>query len=93
VGSCLFVVGGHDGVEYRDGVGVFNLVSLTYEPRPIAGLVPSPRGYHACVLADSRVFLFGGYNGSKVYKPGDVYVLDLAAAAYLPQVTSFMVDV
>lgn len=66
-------------------------VSLQYEPRQIAGRPPSARGYHASCLADSRVFIFGGFNGIEVYD--DVHVLDLAGAAYLPQVTSFRIDV
>ena len=66
-------------------------VSLQYEPRPTAGKPPSPRGYHCALLADSRVFAFGGYNSHDVFD--DVFVLDLAGAAYLPQVTSFKIDV
>jgi hypothetical protein len=48
------------------------------------------RGYHATILADSRLFVFGGYNGQTAFD--DVYILDLAAGAYLPQVTSFTMD-
>jgi Rab9 effector protein with kelch motifs len=65
-------------------------VSLQYEARPIHGKPPSPRGYHAAVLADSRLFVFGGFNGHTVFD--DVYLLDLAGAAYLPQVTSFRIE-
>jgi hypothetical protein len=66
-------------------------VSLQYEPKSTAGKPPSARGYHSSVLADGRVFVFGGFNGHDVYD--DVYILDLAGAAYLPQVTSFRIDV
>ena len=66
-------------------------MSLQYEPRQVAGRPPSARGYHAACLADSRVFIFGGFNGIEVFD--DVHVLDLAGAAYLPQVTSFRIDV
>lgn len=66
-------------------------VSLNFETRPIAGKPPAPRGYHAALIADSRLFIFGGFNGNEVYD--DVYNLDLAGAAYLPQVTSFAIDV
>lgn len=55
------------------------------------GKPPTPRGYHVALLADSRLFVFGGFNGHVVYD--DVYILDLAAAAYLPQVTSFTIEV
>jgi hypothetical protein len=67
-----------------------SVVSLQYEQRPVLGKGPSGRGYHATILADSRIFLFGGSNGSNTYD--DVYILDLAAGAYLPQVTSFNVE-
>lgn len=66
------------------------LVSLEYEQRKAFGKTPTPRGYHSTILADSRLFTFGGYNGTISYD--DVHVLDLAAGAYLPQVTSFDVE-
>ncbi|KZV71745.1 galactose oxidase [Peniophora sp. CONT] len=91
VGSYLFITGGHDGTEYLSDLLLFNLVSLQFESRPIAGRAPASRGYHASILADSRLFVFGGFSGHDVFD--DVHVLDLAAAAYLPQVTSFRVEV
>ena len=69
----------------------FPPVSLSYERRTIAGRPPSARGYHASLLADSRLFVFGGFNGNEVFD--DVHMLELAGAAYLPQVTSFTMDV
>jgi hypothetical protein len=62
-------------------------VSLAFEPRSTLGKAPSARGYHVTLLADSRLFLFGGFNGSTPFD--EVHILDLAAAAYLPQVTHF----
>lgn len=44
----------------------------------------SARGYHVSILADSRVFVFGGFNGQDVYE--DVHILDLAGSGYLAQV-------
>ncbi|KAG5651412.1 hypothetical protein H0H81_008746 [Sphagnurus paluster] len=90
VGSFLFITGGFNGEEYCSEVLPFNLVSLIYEPRIAVGKPPSGRGYHATILADSRLFLFGGFDGNTAYD--DVYILDLAAGAYLPQVTSFSVE-
>ncbi|TFK81738.1 galactose oxidase [Polyporus arcularius HHB13444] len=91
VGSYLFIYGGHDGASYMSDLLLFNLVSLQYESRAIAGRPPAARGYHAACLADSRMFVFGGFNGLEVFD--DVHILDLAGAAYLPQVTSFRIDV
>ncbi|KAF8522698.1 galactose oxidase [Hysterangium stoloniferum] len=87
VGSYLFVIGGHDGSKYNHELQLFNLVTSQWEARDSRGRCPTSRGYHASVLTDSRIFVFGGFDGSCVYD--DVYILDLAAAAYLPQVTSF----
>ena len=66
-------------------------VSLQYEPRPARGIPPSPRGYHASVLADGRLWVFGGYDGRTAHD--DVHVLDLASAAYLSQVTGFYINI
>jgi len=90
VGSYIFIVGGHNAVDYVSDLLMYNLVSLQYEPRLIFGKPPSTRGYHACILADSRLFLFGGFNGQNAFN--DVHILDLAAGAYRPQVTSFTME-
>ncbi|KAJ7166577.1 galactose oxidase [Mycena filopes] len=87
VGSYLFIIGGHDGQRYKHDLLLFNLVSLAFEPRGTLGKAPTARGYHVTLLADSRLFLFGGFNGTTPFD--EVHILDLAAAAYLPQVTHF----
>ncbi|KAH7882189.1 hypothetical protein F5I97DRAFT_1817533 [Phlebopus sp. FC_14] len=91
VGSYLFIVGGHDGNAYNSEILPFNLVNLQYEAREVCGKPPSPRGYHVTIVADGRLFLFGGFNGHDVFD--DVYILDLAGAAYLPQVISFQINI
>jgi len=65
----------------------FASVSLAYETKPVAGQPPSARGYHVSILADSRIFIFGGFNGQDVYE--DVHILDLAGSGYLAQVHAF----
>lgn len=66
-------------------------VSLQYESRSTCGKPPSTRGYHEVIVTDSRLFLFGGFNGHEAYD--DVHILDLAGAAYLPQVMSFAIEI
>lgn len=66
----------------------FSAVSLAYETKPVAGQPISARGYHVSLLADSRVFVFGGFNGQDVYE--DVHILDLAGSGYLAQVRAFI---
>ncbi|KAF8989519.1 hypothetical protein BGZ52_000580, partial [Haplosporangium bisporale] len=51
------------------------------------GIPPAGRGYHASLLYDSRLFMFGGYDGQTVFD--DIYILDLSTCAYLPQITDF----
>jgi hypothetical protein len=63
---------------------------MQYETRPVHGRKPLPRGYHGAFLAESRVYILGGFNGSDVFD--DLHCLELAAASYLPQVTGFGVD-
>jgi len=90
VGSYLFIVGGHTGAGYSSEILYFNLVSLQFESRVTFGRPPSSRGYHAAIVTDSRLFIFGGFNSHDTLN--DVYILDLAGAAYLPQVMSFAIE-
>ncbi|ORX41276.1 hypothetical protein BD324DRAFT_574553 [Kockovaella imperatae] len=86
VGSYLFIIGGHNGQSYAQDVLLFNLVTLQWEFKTPAGMAPPGRGYHVSLLHDGRIFISGGYNGMAVFN--DLWVLDLSAAAYLPQVVS-----
>ncbi|KAG8699065.1 hypothetical protein FRC09_006854 [Ceratobasidium sp. 395] len=87
VGSYLFVLGGHNSISFVSDLVLFNLVTLQYESRTCAGRTFPARGYHGAVLADSRLIVTGGFDGEAVFE--DVSILDLAALAYLPQVTRF----
>ncbi|EPQ26888.1 uncharacterized protein PFL1_05523 [Pseudozyma flocculosa PF-1] len=90
VGSYLFVFGGHDSKTYTDELLTLNLVNLQWEPRRVCGAKPPGRGYHQAWLRDSRLFVHGGFDGKDIFD--DLYYLDLAACAYLPQITSFTVE-
>jgi len=57
----------------------------------VCGRKPPGRGYHQAWLRDSRLFVHGGFDGKEIYN--DLYFVDLAACAYLPQITSFGVEV
>jgi len=89
VGSYLFIIGGHDGIKYSREVLLLNLVTMNWETRKVYGKVPSGRGYHTAVLYDSRIYVFGGYDGHHVFN--EMYALELSACAYLPQITDFEV--
>ncbi|CAD6928132.1 unnamed protein product [Tilletia controversa] len=90
VGSYLFVTGGHDGASYTSEILTLNLVNLQWEPRRVCGRKPPGRGYHEAWLRDSRLFMHGGYDGRQIYD--DLHYVDLAACAYLPQITSFGIE-
>lgn len=64
---------------------------MSWEARKIYGAPPNPRGYHTTILYDSRLYIIGGYDGKNVFD--DVYMLELSACAYLPQITNFEIDI
>jgi N-acetylneuraminic acid mutarotase len=71
IGSYLFIMGGHDGLEYSSEVLMLNLVTMTWDTsRKIWGEKMSGRGYHGAVLVDGRVFIVGGFDGEKVFGGG-----------------------
>ncbi|KAI0244378.1 hypothetical protein L0F63_003636, partial [Massospora cicadina] len=89
----LLVYGrGRNSRSYVEELMAFNLRKLpklcssalekgTWEPRKAFGNAPLPRGYHTTILHDSRLFLWGGYDGSQFFDA--MYVLDLSASSYL----------
>ncbi|KAI9206513.1 uncharacterized protein BJ171DRAFT_422235 [Polychytrium aggregatum] len=88
VGSFLFIIGGHDGTSYSSEVLMLNLITMEWEQRLVVGLEsPGERGYHSACYNDSRVFVFGGYNGQEVFN--DMFILDLSSVAYLTQTSDF----
>lgn len=90
VGSYLFVFGGHNSKAYTSELLTLNLVNLQWESRKVCGKKPLGRGYHQAWLRDSRLFVHGGFDGKDIFD--DLHYLDLAACAYLPQITSFSVE-
>ena len=63
---------------------------MAWEIRKVYGQAPTARGYHTMVMYDSRLIVFGGYDGKHYFD--DVYVLDLSGNAYLVQVNNFAID-
>ena len=67
------------------------IATMTWETRRVYGQAPTPRGYHTMLLYDSRLFIYGGYDGKQLYN--QVNLLDLSSSAYLPQISNFSIDV
>lgn len=67
------------------------LVTLQWEPRTVKGQPPPRIGYHTTTLHDSRLIVIGGFDGRHVFD--QVWCLELASSAYLPQVTNFSIPI
>ncbi|KAH9471068.1 hypothetical protein MJO29_003190 [Puccinia striiformis f. sp. tritici] len=57
--------------------------------KSVEGQLPPRIGYHTATLHDSRLIIIGGFDD--VYD--QVWCLELASSAYLPQVTNFTIPV
>jgi hypothetical protein len=55
--------------------------------RLTGSIKPSGRAFHTAILNDSRLWVFGGFNGDDMFF--DQYILDLGALAYIPNVTNW----
>ena len=79
VGSSLFVFGGNDAKNNLSELKVMNFdasgETLHWTKKPCSGTAPSARGYHTATAFDSRIFIIGGYDGTRCF--GDTHVLDL----------------
>lgn len=64
---------------------------MQWDRRKVYGQKPCGRGYHAAVLYDSRLFIFGGFDGKQVFN--DTYILELAVSSYYSQISHFSVVV
>lgn len=92
IGSYLFIMGGHDGVEYSSDILMLNLVTMAWDTsRNVYGAKMSGRGYHGATLVDGRVIIIGGFDGEKVF--GETWILELGGCSYFSQISCFTIDV
>jgi len=77
------IFGGHTSETYTNELKMLNI-----DPRvevsevvvkPSSGIAPCARGYHSSLYYDSRLFVFGGYDGDKSFN--DTNILDLGIYA------------
>ncbi|KAF8749193.1 galactose oxidase [Rhizoctonia solani] len=97
LGSYSLILGGHNGQVFLSDLILFKLCSFVFfflarirssvRDETVRWTDAPARGYHSVVLADSRLVVTGGFDGEAIFD--DVSILDLAALAYLPQVTRF----
>lgn len=43
--------------------------------------LPASRGYHGCAYQDGRLFVYGGFDGDRIYD--DLWILELGTSAYI----------
>ncbi|EGG14174.1 hypothetical protein DFA_11943 [Cavenderia fasciculata] len=80
IGKRILVFGGHNATDYIDTLKLFHIDRLEWENLKCTGAPPQPRGYHCCCFVDHRLFVIGGYDGTKCFP--DVHILDLGSYAY-----------
>ncbi len=71
----FYLMGGWDGDGYLDAVYYYDAIEETWR---LEGQLSSPRGFAAAALADGRIYLVGGYNGSSEYHMTESYQPELA---------------
>jgi len=72
---CRF--GGLDGTDHFNDTGSFNISTRKWTELQCTGSIPSPRAYHAAVLIDDVMYVFGGCT-HKIYLD-DLTALNLSS--------------
>ena len=72
---CRF--GGHDVQDYLNDTWSFDTSTRKWTELQCIGSIPSPRVYHAAVLVDGVMYVFGGHTGN-IYLD-DLYALQLSS--------------
>ena len=82
IGTALFVFGGQctkgsqgSATGLMDDMPVFDLVKMCWETRDVRGKQPKPRYWHTAELLEGKLFVIGGFDGTKSLN--DVSVLDM----------------
>ncbi|CEL93311.1 unnamed protein product [Vitrella brassicaformis CCMP3155] len=84
VGSKLFVHGGHDGSKWLQDLHVLDtstaqrgkLDELAWVRPAASGSAPSARACHTLTRVGRKLYMFGGYDGTKCFNDMDVLDLD-----------------
>lgn len=82
VDGMLYLLGGISGSDGRtNSVERFHLATKSWEKVQVNGDIPSPRTGHSCIVAQNRLWIYGGEGDSHGMNArdcfGDLYTLDL----------------
>ena len=58
---CRF--GGKDDQKYYNDTWSFDISTRKWTELQCTGSIPSPRGFHAAILVDGVMYVFGGFSG------------------------------
>ncbi len=73
----IYIHGGHDGAGWLDDLHILDIEHHCWQPRPnVSGHCPSARACHSMTRVGRRLFMFGGYDGSKCFNDLDVMDID-----------------
>ena len=64
---------GNDGVYYND-VWIFNIENSSWKCQTTKGSIPSPRSAHGQIMVGTKLYVFGGTDGSYIFN--DLYELN-----------------
>ena len=80
VGTALFIFGGATAKKAGESgllgdLCIFDLVRMAWETRDVRGKKPRSRSMHSAELAEGKLFIYGGSDGTKTLS--DINVLDV----------------
>ena len=85
VGTKLYIHGGHDGSKWLADMHILTLVSALnraeWSQPMLSGAPPSARACHTTTRMGRKLYMFGGYDGTKCFN--DVDVLDLETMTWI----------
>ncbi|CAK4165000.1 unnamed protein product [Aphanomyces euteiches] len=70
----IAVFRGGDGKEYLNDLHLFNVDTHHWTSPSTDGTPPMPRANHSSALLDHRMYIFGGWNGTR--RLNDIHILD-----------------
>ncbi len=72
--SCRF--GGTGSIHFYNDTWSFDISTRKWTELQCTGSIPPPRAYHAAVLVDDVMYVFGGYDGTYL---GDLTAFNLSS--------------
>ncbi len=74
----MFLHGGHNGEIWQDDLFIFDTQGLVWNKIVFnsTSYIPSARACHTLNLIDDKLYMVGGYDGTKCYSDVDIYCIN-----------------